>query len=251
VLLHVINPSGFTPPEAYLWEDFEGPAHEMLAHLAKQVEEHVAGRVPVSWETARGHVVRTIVERSAKSALVVLQGEDKGALERLVTGQVRYGVASRALAPVVCVPSDWSGEASTGKLVVAGVDDPHPDPSLVRAALAVAAERGLDVRFLHAWWFTEPLDDTAFTMARARDWCRLMENGLRSEVERLTHGDQAPAIEVKAVHARPVEALVEQSRRARLLVLGRRDPRLPFGSHLGPVVRAVLRRAECPVMVVE
>ena len=168
VLLHVINPPVLTPPAAYVWEDFEGPAVEMLTTLAQQVEARVSGRVPVSWQTARGHVVRTIVERSATSAIVVLQGEDKGRLERLVTGQVRNGVASRARAPVVCVPSNWSSEAPTDNLVVAGVDDPHPAPELVRAALTVAVDRACDIRFVHAWWFIEPLDDTAFTLLRRR-----------------------------------------------------------------------------------
>ena len=47
------------------------------------------------------------------------------------------------------------------------------------------------------------------------------------------------------------EVLVDVSAASSLLVLARRDPLLPFGSHLGPVVRQVLRDAECPVMVVE
>ncbi|HRD59843.1 MAG TPA: universal stress protein, partial [Nocardioides sp.] len=47
------------------------------------------------------------------------------------------------------------------------------------------------------------------------------------------------------------EILVKASAASSLLVVARRDPRLPFGSHLGPVVRQLLREAECPVMVVE
>jgi hypothetical protein len=45
--------------------------------------------------------------------------------------------------------------------------------------------------------------------------------------------------------------LIDASAGSCLLVLGRRDPMMPFGSHLGPVVRHVLRGSECPVMVVE
>jgi hypothetical protein len=44
---------------------------------------------------------------------------------------------------------------------------------------------------------------------------------------------------------------VDASAASSLLVVARRDPLMPFGSHLGPVVRQVLREAECPVMVVE
>ncbi len=50
---------------------------------------------------------------------------------------------------------------------------------------------------------------------------------------------------------RPEEVLLDAAAASSLLVLARRDPRLPFGSHLGPVVRHVLERAGCPVMVVE
>ena len=47
------------------------------------------------------------------------------------------------------------------------------------------------------------------------------------------------------------EVLVDASAGSSLLVVARRDPLLPFGSHLGPVVRQVLQHAACPVMVVE
>ena len=40
---------------------------------------------------------------------------------------------------------------------------------------------------------------------------------------------------------RAAEVLVDASAASSLLVLARRDPRLPFGSHLGPVVRQGLR----------
>lgn len=250
-LLHVISPPALTPPEALVWQDFVGPAEEMLTALAKGVEQRLDHRVPVAWEAARGAVVRTIVEHGARSRLVVVAGEDTGRLERLVTGQVRNGVAARVHAPVVCVPAGWSVDAGRRDLVVVGVDDPEPDPALVRAALAAGAERGCSVRFVHAWWFTEPLDDTVFTRRRAREWSLLMEHSLERALERVGDRPEDVRVEVRAMHQRPADALVEQSRGARLLVLGRRDPRLPFGSHLGPVVRALLRRAECPVMVVE
>jgi nucleotide-binding universal stress UspA family protein len=42
---------------------------------------------------------------------------------------------------------------------------------------------------------------------------------------------------------------VEASERSDVLVLGRRHHLLPIGSHLGPVARAVLDRAQCPVLM--
>jgi nucleotide-binding universal stress UspA family protein len=43
--------------------------------------------------------------------------------------------------------------------------------------------------------------------------------------------------------------LVECSADAELLVIGRHDPLVPIGSHIGPVARAVLREATCPVLL--
>jgi hypothetical protein len=48
-------------------------------------------------------------------------------------------------------------------------------------------------------------------------------------------------ITVDVRHAPPTRALLDASSESLLLVLGRRHHRLPIGSHLGPVARAVLR----------
>ena len=77
------------------------------------------------------------------------------------------------------------------------------------------------------------------------------EHALRRAVDDVVHEYGQLDTEVVARHQRPADALVDESRRASLLVIGRRDPRLPHGSHIGPVARAVLRRSECPVMVID
>lgn len=57
--------------------------------------------------------------------------------------------------------------------------------------------------------------------------------------------------EVVISPGRPADVLVEQSHQVRRLVVGRHEPTLPFGSHLGPVTRGVLNHAVCPVVVVD
>ena len=47
------------------------------------------------------------------------------------------------------------------------------------------------------------------------------------------------------------DALVQASGSSDLLVVGRHDSQVPLGSHLGPIARAVLREAECPVLLVD
>ena len=65
--------------------------------------------------------------------------------------------------------------------------------------------------------------------------------------------DQFPRVPVELVvrHAPVAPALTELSAECDLLVLGRRHAHLPFGSHLGPVVRSLVRDSACPVVVVE
>ena len=62
---------------------------------------------------------------------------------------------------------------------------------------------------------------------------------------------QHVAIETEVVvhPGRAIEAILEASHGAQLLVIGRHDPLVPVGSHVGPVARAVLREATCPVLL--
>jgi nucleotide-binding universal stress UspA family protein len=64
-------------------------------------------------------------------------------------------------------------------------------------------------------------------------------------------GDESVAMdaEVRVHPGRAIEAILEASDGADLLVIGRHDPLVPVGSHIGPVARAVLREATCPVLL--
>ena len=57
--------------------------------------------------------------------------------------------------------------------------------------------------------------------------------------------------QVVAAHGRPADVLVAASESVRMVVVGRHDPVIPMGSHLGPVTRTVLNHAACPVLVVD
>jgi nucleotide-binding universal stress UspA family protein len=64
-------------------------------------------------------------------------------------------------------------------------------------------------------------------------------------------GDLSAATDadVRVEQGRASEVLVEAAAGADLLVIGRHDPLVPIGSHIGPVARAVLRGASCPVLL--
>jgi len=248
-LLHVVHPYPTNTQEFVVGREFIGPAQQMLINMAKEAGERLRGS-GVATEVAQGLVVSTIVARSRDARMVVLQGEDHGRLARIVTGQVRNGVASRASVPVVCVPPGWTAPQGPGELVVVGIDDPYHAVGQIRAALDATSDRGCRVRFLTIWW-GEPHDDSGANTQWVDEWIDDTEHVLRRTVDEVA-GDYGPVdTEVVARHQRPADALVDESRNASLLVIGRRDPRLPHGSHIGPIARAVLQRSECPVMVVE
>ena len=250
-LLHVLHAYPVSPAEAAVgYDTLVATGREMLAEVATRAERLVQGRAVVTRELDEGPVVRSIVDRSAEARLVVLQRRSAGRVERLVIGSVSNGVASRAHVPVLCVPAGWSPDNGRRAVVTVGVEDPKAAGAVMRAGLRAGAERGAAVRLVHTWWFTEPYDDAVFTDDRVREWTKRLQKQMRASLEALAP-DTDLEIEVVARHRRPADQLVEESQHAQLVVVGRRDPRLPFGSHLGPVARAVLRHSGCPVLVVE
>jgi nucleotide-binding universal stress UspA family protein len=169
---------------------------------------------------------------------------------RAVTLSTSNGVAAHARGPVVVVPSYWSPDADRERSVVVAVDDVLSVPGVVEAALEEAAARGGKIRVVHAWRFADTYEEVVLTGETAR----LQEEEIRRDLTRELHVlvKRHPEVEVEIVvtHAHAADLLVRESAAAGLLVMGRHRPALPVGPHLGSVVRAVLREAECPVLVV-
>jgi nucleotide-binding universal stress UspA family protein len=250
-LLHVVHAYPMSPAEAMIGSDGMADAgRELLAEAATRAEALLDGRAPVTRELVEGPVVGSIVERSEVGRVVVLQRRHLGRAERLLTGSISNGVASRAHVPVVSVPAGWSATSTVRNLVTVGVEDPATATEVVRAGLREGARRSATVRLLHCWWFIEPYDDAVFTDDKVRAENKRADARVREALGPLTAEAPGVEVDVRVRHRRPADQLVEESQHSRLLVVGRRDPRIPFGSHLGPVAKAVLREASCPVMVV-
>jgi nucleotide-binding universal stress UspA family protein len=222
---------------------------ELLERAAKQVRAMVDDEVvAVSTELVHGLVTPSLVDCSEHACLVVLQGHQRGRLARLSTLSVTSAVAARAHVPVVVVPEAWAGPGAEGAPVVVGVEDAETGQGLVRLALDEARRSGLPVRLVQCWWISQTYEDIVFGDRSAPEHTerlqRLMVSGL---APLLSEYDVATEIVVR--HEAPADALVRESRRGSLLVVGRHHPALPFGSHIGPITRTVLREAVCPVLV--
>lgn len=203
-----------------------------------------------------GAPARGLVEQSVDAGLVVLQRRDHGILGRVLARSTASAVASRAYAPVVVVPSGWR-DTGTG-VVTVGLDDPggpgEPgDPAaagLLRAAAAEAGGRGARLRVVHAVWGLAGLDEILVEKVTADRHRAAAAERVEQQVATVRSGHPGLVVEVDVRHVRPAEALLAASEASDLLVVGRHDPAVPLGSHLGPVAGAVLRESRCPVLVV-
>lgn len=250
-LVHVVHRLAQGPEAMLVAEtDLDRAGRQALNGAVERVRDLVAVDVPVTSELRVGAVVPTLAEVVADARMIVLQHRDFAHLMRVVTRSVSSGVAAHARVPVVAVPSGWSPTRSrVGRpTVTVGVDIPARSEEVLRAAAAEARSRGATLRVLHTW---NPYEDIVMSRTDDERWADRAATEIQQVVGKL--GDELADVplEIDARHADAADALIEASRTTDLLVLGRHDAVIPIGSHLGPIARAVLREAACPVLLAD
>ena len=201
----------------------------------------------MSTELAYEPVVSALIGLSAQAGVVLLE---RGTHRHVATLSTANGVAARAHTPVVVVPAGWE-EPTADAPVVVGVERPEQSTLVVRAALEAARARGVGLRIVHAWQLQPRLRRPGVRRGRphrARDGAALL---LLAALHDLLSTYPDVALELVMQHGRPGDVLAREADDAGLVVLGRHQSRVPLAPHLGSVVRAVLRTAPCPVMVVD
>ncbi|WP_432479290.1 universal stress protein [Nocardioides sp. GXQ0305] len=252
-LVHAV-PQAHDGPEFVLVSavDRERLGRQALAAAKEHALDAAGDSVPVTSLLVHGRVVPAVVSVAADAAMIVAQGRPLSGVRRAVTRSVTSGLASRAAVPVVAVPSEVSRDvlARDGGTVTVGVDVPERSAALLRAAAGAAAARSATLHVVHTWHLGSAETAIDVTPADVEDWAAQTGAGIRAVVDRLDEVEGVP-VRIDVRHARPADALVDASRDSVLLVVGRHDPLVPAGTHLGPVARAVLQGAECPVMVAD
>lgn len=253
-LVHAIHPVYLGPAEMshlnLLSEQIRREGEQVLARCAAQVRELLDDEsLHVTTELVHGPVVPSVVAASEDAGLVVLQRRHLSAFTRIVTMSISSAIAAKAHTPVVVVPEQWQAGARSGGVVV-GVEDAETSLEVVRAALGAARESGTGLRMLHAWWVSD-YDGVVFEGEAGVQRTAKLRAALEEGLAPLLAEFPDVTTELIVRHGRPADALVALSGTATLLVAGRHDPSVPFGSHLGPVTRAALRESACPVLVVD
>lgn len=223
---------------------------QVVAAVARRLE-HQLGDLPVSTELHTGPVGPALTGASRNAGVVVLQRQRMGRPGRIPTFSVTNAVAAHAEVPVVAVPAGWQPDPERDRVVVAGLGEVEVSPDVVRTALQEAARRDGRVRLVHAWHYSETYDDLVFAGAAGHAHEDRVRRDLEAALAPLLAEHPEVPVEVVATRTRPADLLVAESHPAGVVVLGRHRSSIPWGPHLGSVVRAVLRESACPVLVVD
>lgn len=136
--------------------------------------------------------------------------------------------------------------------IIVGVDGSEHSKQALREGARLAQALGAPLEAIACWQdpamygasygYIPELDPEAFRV----DGERMLEETL-GEV----FGEDRPAnLSTRLLHGRPAELLVEESRSARMLVIGARGLGGVLGMILGSVSSALVSHAHCPVLVV-
>lgn len=132
-----------------------------------------------------------------------------------------------------------------------GVDVAADAGQILRIAVDAARARGATLHVLHTWSFATAYDDVIMTRVDDAEWAPRAAAEVQAALDGLGDLVTGLPVRIEAKHMKPAEALIRASQDADLVVIGRHDPLTPLGSHLGPVARAVLAGAECPVLLAD
>jgi nucleotide-binding universal stress UspA family protein len=232
-------------------DDLSDTGTRVLADVGDEVRELDPDVETEAWLHHGGRSAE-LVKAAEGARLVVVGRDDRPVVYRMVGGDTASRVAARAPVPVVEVPSTWAegqNPAEHGAVVVGIKSGTHAD-ELLGQAFAVASERSARLVVVHAWKLPSAYDDIIESRIALEQCAR---EGV-VEMEKLLADWRAAfpdvQVEIRVVHDHAAHALVEASREADLVLVVRRSHGVPAAITLGGTARAVLRGAECPVMVV-
>jgi nucleotide-binding universal stress UspA family protein len=258
-VVYALAPVSATVPPVY---GYGGPTEEVLIKEAEAIladatayAKGTASGVEVTTLLARESAVTALMKRGESAQSVVVGSRGLGTFGELLLGSTSVQLAAHGTCPTVVVrPTSKEGGVGphSGRVVV-GIDG----SPLAEAALALGLEeaslRGVGLTALCAWDIPY-LDLTGRAGSMPRDVAQQEDQEVRAMLGEIVAGwqERYPDVDIRrdVVASKPVDALVDASRGAELLVVGSRG-RGGFRSLLlGSVSHAVLHHAHCTTIVV-
>ena len=246
-------PSGGLVGDPGLGVDYRAVLRDVvLGHLATAAADarQVAPELEIEQVEVTGYPVPVLLGESAHAEIVVLGDRGLGGFTGLLIGSVAVEVTAHASCPVIVVRgSEPDRTGPRPEPVVVGVDGSPTSEAATAFAFEAASLRRVPLVAVHVW--RDVLVDA--TMAPLLDWDVIDSDEREVLAERLAGWtEKYPDVPVRRLVARdrPARALVEESGRAQLVVVGSRGRGGFHGLLLGSVSQALLHNAHCPVAVV-
>ncbi|WP_405486503.1 universal stress protein [Streptomyces sp. NBC_00096] len=227
--------------------------------LLREASEEIKGLYPELEITARrlsGIPATALAHAAGSSDMLVLGSRGLGAIAGFILGSIGAGTIGATDQPVVLVraPHDGATPAEgpgTDGPIVTGVDIGRPCDALLSFAFDEAARRGCALRVLHSWAPPPvvgygPGLDPGVQEEIGRGIATAVDEMIRPWCEKYPSVPVAPEVFI----GQSAIQLVDASKGAALVVVGRRIRRSAYGTHIGAVAHAVLHHAAAPVAVV-
>lgn len=241
---------------ASTYTDLENVGNQRLDAAARcAAEEAGDDRLLVDRTLMEGAPAAVLLELARTACMLVVGSRGLGDFTGGLVGSVSFTLATHSPCPVVIVRQGLdSADAEPDGPIVVGVDGSKRSESAIAAAFEEARIRSTGLVAVHAWSdfdlttvFTTDLNDRDLGWAEiARAEAAVLSESLAGRRE--SYPDVT--VEKVVVRDRPVQHLVEHSRRAQLVVTGSRGRGGFTALVLGSTSRALLHSSQCPLMIV-
>lgn len=235
------------PPSLDLIEDLEDAAR---SEVEKVAADHRDGGLDVEGVVRIGAPSSVMLEASEDADLVVVGSRGRGGFTGLLLGSVGAQVAAHAGCPVAVIRSAVDRDRSK---VVVGIDGSDAAEAALHFAFDEASRRGWTVHAVHAWdvpaydLLIVPNGPVPVPLADVAD------DEVRLTAEVLSgFRDDYPDVDVveSLVRAPAVQALLDASADAAMVVVGTHGHGPAMGALLGSVSNGLLHKVTVPIVVV-
>jgi nucleotide-binding universal stress UspA family protein len=255
VHLRIIHALDFDPGSAHMGpatdpgtEDTD-PSSEIHLRLLAQVESRLRALHPDLVMTAglvHQGAAGALVAASRDAGLLVLGTRGRGGFAGLALGSVSLRVAAHTASPAVLVGAGGHDYARRGDIVL-GVEHGGSEEAVL-FAFEQAARAGLAVRAVRAWESFPGhsqfyIRDTDILARQAADDVVATLSGAREKFPEVP-------VHLSVQLGHPAAVLADASQQARLTVVGAHRHHGPLSIGVGPIIHALLARAQSPVAVV-
>ncbi|MEU9188876.1 universal stress protein [Streptomyces sp. NPDC048484] len=235
--------------------------------LLSEVRTRIAGRHPgltIDADEIPDLPVPALLKAGEDAELLVLGSRGLSRVTGFLVGSISLAVLAGSERPVVLVRSaghseeDQLPEHPASELpvpmahrdVVLGLDLHKPNGTVIRFAFDAASRAAARLRVVHGWTLP-PYYYGGALMPELNDGMAAQVRRELSDVLRPWQ-EKYPVVEVipQATVGGAGGHLVDASRDAALVVVGRQARRAAVGTHIGPVVQALLHHAAAPVAVI-